>query len=199
MTKTCVACQVVLPLSAFTKNARFDDGLSSQCRDCHRTYRISNGTQRPAGWERKTSDSAIYQREWRAANPEKIKSYEKNRPYDPVKSRAKYERKMKRLRGQDYVVGRTPGQLSAEDLALRRKVRTAYKTALKRGKLQRLPCMVCGETEADGHHPDYSKPLEVVSCHFIPFSYCCLIFSRFFGICQQLCHPGAKRSSMEVS
>ena len=162
MTKTCVVCQVVLPLFAFTKNARFDDGLSPQCKDCHRTYRISSGRQRPVGWERKTSDSAIYQREWRAANPEKIKGYEKNRPYDPVKERAKYERKMKRLKGEGYVVGRAQSQLGAEELAIRRKARTAYKTALKRGKLQRLPCMVCGDVDADGHHPDYSKPLDVV-------------------------------------
>lgn len=33
--------------------------------------------------------------------------------------------------------------------------------ALKTGKLERLPCWVCGET-AEAHHPDYSAPLDVV-------------------------------------
>jgi hypothetical protein len=36
-----------------------------------------------------------------------------------------------------------------------------YREALKTGKLKRQPCEVCGETKVDGHHEDYSKPLEV--------------------------------------
>lgn len=34
--------------------------------------------------------------------------------------------------------------------------------ALRRGKLTRLPCLVCGEAKTEGHHPDYSRPLDVV-------------------------------------
>lgn len=33
-------------------------------------------------------------------------------------------------------------------------------SAVRRGKLQRQPCEVCGE-KAHAHHPDYSKALEV--------------------------------------
>ena len=33
--------------------------------------------------------------------------------------------------------------------------------ALKTGTLVRQPCLVCGETKSDAHHPDYDKPLEV--------------------------------------
>lgn len=33
--------------------------------------------------------------------------------------------------------------------------------ALRSGKLQKLPCWVCG-AEAEAHHPDYSSPLDVV-------------------------------------
>ena len=40
---------------------------------------------------------------------------------------------------------------------------------LKRGKLQRGPCVDCGDDEAQMHHEDYSKPLEVIwlcrDCH----------------------------------
>jgi hypothetical protein len=35
------------------------------------------------------------------------------------------------------------------------------KTAVRLGKLKRLPCEVCGAPETDGHHDDYSKPLDV--------------------------------------
>ena len=42
------------------------------------------------------------------------------------------------------------------------KVRYRFREALKRGKLERQPCFVCGIESADGHHPDYSRPLDVV-------------------------------------
>ena len=30
------------------------------------------------------------------------------------------------------------------------------------GKITKKPCVVCGETKVDGHHPDYSKPYEII-------------------------------------
>ena len=37
-----------------------------------------------------------------------------------------------------------------------------YKEAKKTGKLEKLPCIVCGSLEVEGHHPDYDQPLQVV-------------------------------------
>jgi hypothetical protein len=37
----------------------------------------------------------------------------------------------------------------------------AVSKAILRGKLQQQPCWVCGE-KAQAHHPDYSRPLDVV-------------------------------------
>lgn len=38
-----------------------------------------------------------------------------------------------------------------------------------RGNIVRKPCAKCGATEAEKHHPDYSKPLDIVwlcrPCH----------------------------------
>ncbi len=42
------------------------------------------------------------------------------------------------------------------------KARITLHNAVKRGKLKRLPCEQCGVAATDAHHPDYSKPLEVV-------------------------------------
>jgi len=39
--------------------------------------------------------------------------------------------------------------------------RTYANTYLRRGKLKKMPCEVCGDTEVEMHHSDYSKPLEV--------------------------------------
>lgn len=40
------------------------------------------------------------------------------------------------------------------------RVRSVSKMALRRGRLTRQPCEVCGE-RAEMHHPDYSQPLLV--------------------------------------
>lgn len=37
-----------------------------------------------------------------------------------------------------------------------------YKKALQSGKIVKQPCVVCNNPSAQGHHQDYSKPLEVV-------------------------------------
>ena len=36
------------------------------------------------------------------------------------------------------------------------------RNAIRRGELVRLPCCVCGEKKSEGHHVDYSKPLDIV-------------------------------------
>lgn len=44
------------------------------------------------------------------------------------------------------------------------KARTRWlvDNAVRRGKLVKLPCQVCGDPKSEGHHEDYSKPLDVV-------------------------------------
>lgn len=44
----------------------------------------------------------------------------------------------------------------------RRKAHMAVQYALRSGRLERLPCWVCGDEGAEAHHPDYSQPLDVV-------------------------------------
>jgi hypothetical protein len=44
----------------------------------------------------------------------------------------------------------------------RYKAQTAVHNAIRDGKLFRLPCFVCGALKVEGHHPDYSRPLDVV-------------------------------------
>lgn len=50
------------------------------------------------------------------------------------------------------------------------KARSAVSNAIRSGRLVRRPCRGCGSTsKVEGHHPDYSKPLDVVwlcdACH----------------------------------
>ena len=43
----------------------------------------------------------------------------------------------------------------------RYRAHLAVQRALKSGALVKLPCEVCADTNVDGHHDDYSKPLDV--------------------------------------
>lgn len=44
----------------------------------------------------------------------------------------------------------------------RLKVNGIVGNAMKLGKLTPLPCFVCGAAKTEGHHADYSRPLDVV-------------------------------------
>lgn len=150
MDKLCTRCNA--PFQTTSETRRY-------CGSCMAQYR----KKKPEGWVRKTEDKNAYARQWRLANPDKVKAYEGKRKYDPAKERLKYERKMRRLKGENYVVGDPSNKspLSSEEREKRRKARQTYKTALKRGKITPLPCLICGD-EAEGHHPDYDRPLDVV-------------------------------------
>jgi hypothetical protein len=42
------------------------------------------------------------------------------------------------------------------------RARNKVASAIRSGTLVKLPCEVCGEVKSQGHHEDYSKPLEVI-------------------------------------
>ena len=48
-----------------------------------------------------------------------------------------------------------------EKNAIRRAAHVIFGNAIKNGKIMKQPCFVCGK-KAEAHHPDYSRPLDVV-------------------------------------
>ena len=48
-----------------------------------------------------------------------------------------------------------------EEQKMKGNARAYLHTYVKRGKVKRKPCQVCGSVFAHAHHEDYSKPLEV--------------------------------------
>jgi len=44
----------------------------------------------------------------------------------------------------------------------RRQAELQVQRAVKKGFLKKQPCEICGNIKSEGHHPDYSKPLEVI-------------------------------------
>jgi hypothetical protein len=62
-----------------------------------------------------------------------------------------------------------PHRIVSGPEVIKRNARALANVALRRGKIQRQPCRDCGATKAEKHHPDYSKPLDIIwlcrDCH----------------------------------
>lgn len=94
----------------------------------------------------------------RNANIERVRAYDKMRASMPHRVAARYE------------YAKTPAYAKSHEAASlrwaakhpeRRKASHLVGNALRDGKLFRQPCWVCGK-KAQAHHPDYSRPLDVV-------------------------------------
>ena len=142
--KTCFKCERDLPLDAFYKHPQMADGYLGKCKECTKADVRAN---------------------YRARRPYYI-AYERARANLPhrVALRGQYAntpegrdtmRKARRLYGV-----RNPIKVDAV---------VKVNNAIRDGRLLRQPCESCGEERAQGHHDDYSKPLEVrwlcVKCH----------------------------------
>ncbi len=92
------------------------------------------------------AENAIYRRIWCARNPQR--------------ARATRRASMSRLR-------HVPGYSARISRERRRRdpekfhARATIQRLIRSGRLGRGKCVVCGASGADGHHSDYSKPLEV--------------------------------------
>ena len=141
MKKTCTKCKKEKELSAFYRDSRTKDGLRCWCKACVRKY-----NQSKVGKMVKRKSAAKYRltpkgKEVRKKYQQSEISKETQRKYD-IKRR--------------------------KDFPEKKKARDAATYAVKTGRLIKEPCP-CGELKVEGHHEDYSKPLEVdwlcTKCH----------------------------------
>ena len=139
--KPCKKCGETKPLSDFYTNAQLRDGHVNTCKQCC-NERSKAYHSKPENKERKQ----IRQRQYRTKPDKKAMELAAERLWrtDPA-NRAKLTEKQREYR-----------QRHADRYKAHRLV--AY--AVKAGRLPKRPCCVCGE-EAEAHHDDYSKPLEV--------------------------------------
>lgn len=74
-------------------------------------------------------------------------------------------RRKHRLYNRDYYLRNKPEKLEnsrAYNKSQKGKASQALRDAVRWGKIKRQPCEVCGVLKSQGHHEDYSKPLDVV-------------------------------------
>jgi hypothetical protein len=134
--KQCAGCGVFFPASGeffYQYNTR-GGTLTSKCKECI-----------------KAAVKARYE-----SDPEKIRAYEASRARLPHRKNAAtlYQREH---REETNETKRRWYARNKEKKAANVKV----KRAVDAGRLVRQPCEVCGVSETQAHHDNYSKPLEV--------------------------------------
>jgi len=188
----CPSCEKDLPEEAFGVNRARENGLQRTCKVCLYGYQKARRdvllAHRPPR-ELKTADIIAYRRAYWAKNREKYnklraisdrKKAKEDPGYFKRKSRKRYEAKMHRLHGPDWQpyrhVPADEGELARRRTARNKRKRLRAKEryperlkakavlhqAIRRFKVIRQPCWVCGNLNTHGHHPDYSAPLDVV-------------------------------------
>lgn len=138
--KRCSKCGEEKPTSGFYRHPETKDGLNSWCKDC----------------------TASRWQDWRARHP----NYKQTRTPEQRHrwAQAEYRR--------DPTKKTRECQRRRKENPLAYAARTAVGNALQSGRLVRpSACSACGKPcKPDGHHEDYTKPLEVVwvckSCHY---------------------------------
>lgn len=104
-------------------------------------------------------EKVFYNRSYYEANKEKCKEqakkyYAKNKQNVIARRRVYFEANKGKLRELNRIYCETRKE--------QRQTNAKVREALKYGRLTKNPCEICGEKKVQGHHPDYSKPLEVV-------------------------------------
>lgn len=112
----------------------------------------------------------IYEKQRCAVNPQKRKRTPQKRQPSPRTDktraqarayraiyRATHPGQNKEIERRSYL-RRKADPINSKKLSARRTLRDA----VRRGRVQKQPCKICGHAEVEGHHPDYSKPYDVI-------------------------------------
>ena len=136
MKKWCRQCEKDVLRDDFYRHPKSADGVMAVCKACHRANVKANREAK-----------AAYYREFDRARD--------NLPHR-VASRAAYAKtqqgKEARGRGSMAWGKRNP---------VKKAAMWAVSNAVRDGRLTRQQCEVCGKQQAQAHHDDYSKPLDV--------------------------------------
>lgn len=136
--KRCRLCQEVKDLGSFTAHKATADRISSECRSCQR--------ETSAAWRKKNVEHKRIQDAEYRSNPAVIERHR----ISHLRYKAANPEVLKVNR--DAWKQRNKHKIAAH---------TAIGNAVAAGKVTRLPCW-CGNPKSEGHHEDYTKPLEVI-------------------------------------
>lgn len=138
--KKCFKCGQIKPLDDFYKHPQMPDGRVNKCKECNKKENKEN----------------------RKAKLEHYRKYDRKRASQPhrVEARRSYYQKAKKKdnwKEKSYIKTKK----YRENNPLKYKARNAVNNAIRDGKLVRKPCEVCGCSNSEAHHDDYSNPFDI--------------------------------------
>lgn len=136
--KTCTKCKVEKSFDQFYRRPGRPCGFMSRCKTCMQDAGKARMKKPEARDKDNKTRRAYYARKGRFAQAAYLQT-------EPARA-------MHRKHAEAYK------NMNPEKKLAHAKVRWAIKS----GNLERLPCEVCGNPRSQGHHDDYSKPIEVV-------------------------------------
>ena len=95
----------------------------------------------------------------RAANVDYYRAFDRQRASNPKRVDARKSYQETDAYAVSHAISCKQWKVSNPD---KRAAHVAVNNAVRDGRLQPLPCFVCGSDQAEAHHPDYSLPLEVI-------------------------------------
>ena len=129
--KPCKRCGTLKPLFEFYKHKGMTDGFLNFCKECKREESLNH----------------------RSNNLEKVKAYDRERGNrQPVNYRQTQSYKKSHLKANEKW---------RRNNREKQKAHALVANAINKGLLEKGPCEECGFLIVEGHHDDYSKPLEV--------------------------------------
>ena len=142
--KTCFKCGIEKPLDDFYKHPAMADGHLNKCKECNKKDVRQN-----------------YRK-----NIKHYREYEKTRAMLPhrVAARDAYYKTEAGIESRKKTLARYAEKYPEKESAHRRTY-----AAILSGELIRESCQICGNKKVEAHHPDYSRPLDVIwlcsKCH----------------------------------
>ena len=133
MEKECFKCGSIKPLEEYYRHPRTADKHLNKCKEC--TKKDSSERQSTL---RKDSNWVISER---------------------FRGREKYHRLYK---GHTNSGSTEAKKKWNENNPVKRLANLMVSNAIRDGRIDRKPCLVCGNTKVHAHHYDYYKPLKVI-------------------------------------
>ena len=155
-TKVCTKCNEEKPLDDFSKEKTGRNGIMAICRACNcaraRAWAVANREKRNETARRGAKRRC-------AENPEKYRAIQRaHYRRNADKRKAAHRQWLKD--NADHV--REYNRAYRADNPDAWRARNALNHEIRKGRMERQPCAVCGATKTDAHHEDHNKPLDVV-------------------------------------
>ena len=155
----CTKCLLDFPESRFSVRSDCPGKpLRKQCRSCISKMAWDNIRKNPLRYASILAYSRKYSRKYKKKNREEVlrKMRERARRNRPAMN--EYKRKFRKTE-----VYKSWYERYKQKNKIKFDARKVLRDSVYRGKIIRKPCMRCGsKTMVEGHHPDYSKPLDVL-------------------------------------